>query len=236
MCEVVILTVMPELTRTEFDRLLLYTSPEKQKRIKRFHFYRDARNALLGDILARTEICRVTGMRNEQLEFSTNEYGKPFLASLINDGPETDTQIHYNISHTGHYIACAVADRPVGIDIESIKSADLKIAERFFAPDELLYIMDGNQTQRFFEIWTKKESRIKWEGKGLSKSLTSFSVLDCAELKKLAYYETFRNNEAICHVCICDNDKPSIKVIDTCELQKQLMLLTPANPHFPDRV
>jgi 4'-phosphopantetheinyl transferase len=217
MCEVVILTASPELAQTEFDRLLLLVAPEKQKRIKRFHFYRDARNALLGDILARTEICRATGLKNEQLDFSTNEYGKPFLNHLTPDGSAADPRIHFNISHTGNYIACAVADRSVGIDIESIKSVDLNIAERFFAPDEIEYVMDNNQAQRFFEVWTKKESRIKWEGKGLSKSLESFSVFDSEELEKLSYYEIFRNNEAICHVCLCDNEEPSVKMINTEE-------------------
>lgn len=225
MCEVVILTVIPELAQTEFDKLLQVVAPEKQIRIKRFHFYRDARNTLLGDVLARTEICRVAGLNNKQLEFSTNEYGKPFLTHLSNDGFVNNPQIHYNISHTGHYVACAIADRPVGIDIESINPVDLKIAERFFAPDETEYIMDSAQTQRFFEIWTKKESRIKWEGKGLSKPLTSFSVFDLAELEKLTYHELFRNEEAICHACICDNNKPNVKLIDTNGLQQQLKWL-----------
>ena len=225
MCEVIILTVIPELEQTEFDKLLLLICPEKQKRIKRFHFYRDARNALLGDIIVRTEICRITGLNNKQLEFSTNKYGKPYLANLTKEGTGTYPPIDFNISHTGHYIACAVADKPVGIDIESINPVDLKIAERFFAPDELTYINDGPQTERFFEIWTKKESRIKWEGKGLSIPLPSFSVFDLKEMDKPAYYETFHNDEVICHICLCDNDKPSVKTIDTSGLQQQLKWL-----------
>ena len=53
-----------------------------------------------------------------------NAYGKPFLINAV--------EIHYNISHSGSYAACVVADLPVGIDIEQIKSADITIAEHFF--------------------------------------------------------------------------------------------------------
>jgi len=71
-------------------------------------------------------------------------------------------------------------DQPVGIDIEHIKQIEIKIAKRFFAPDELVYVVSADDSllaQRFYEIWTKKESRIKWEGRGLSKSLPGFSCL-----------------------------------------------------------
>ena len=133
MFEIVILTIIPELRQDEFNSLLLLASPEKQERIRRFHFFRDAQNCLLGDVLARIEICRATKLSNNQLEFSVNAYGKPLLTN--------GSHIHFNISHAGHYVACAVADEPVGIDIEIINLADLKIAERFFTQDEMAYIM-----------------------------------------------------------------------------------------------
>ena len=221
MCEVVILIVMPDLTQTEFGALLQVIHPEKQNRINKFRFYRDAQNGLLGDVLARLEICRVTGLSNEELIFSTYEYGKPFLTN--------NPDIHHNISHSGHYVACAVAYAPVGIDIETIKNVDLKIAERFFAADETSYISNGPQAERFFEIWTKKESRIKMEGKGLSKPLESFSVLDSADAGNIAYREVFRSDEAICHVCLCGGENPSVRVIDTQELLRQSKLLVAGN-------
>lgn len=110
MFKIVILTVIPELTLNMFDTLLILVSTEKQERIKKFHFFRDARNCLLGDVLSRVEICRALGVSNKQLRFSVNAYGKPFLTN--------DSNVHFNISHAGHYVACVVADELVGIDIE----------------------------------------------------------------------------------------------------------------------
>lgn len=142
--------------------------------------FRDARNCLLGDILARVEICRFTNLSKKQIEFSVNEYGKPFVAG--------NSPIQFNISHAGNYIACVIANEPVGVDIEIIKTADMQIAKRFFTPEETAYIMDGHTNIRFYEVWTKKESRIKWEGKGLHKPLPSFSVFESNIQKQLIYH------------------------------------------------
>lgn len=207
MFEIVILIAIPELMQNDFDALSHLVSLEKQERIKRFHFFQDARNCLLGDILTRIEISRATGLNNRGLEFSANAYGKPFLVGA--------PHIHFNISHTGCYVACVVADEPVGIDIELVKSIDIQIAERFFTPDETIYITQSDHIRCFYEVWTKKESRIKYEGKGLYKPLTSFSVFEVNESEQVTYHEVFRNDEVICHVCSKKRDMPSVRVIDT---------------------
>ena len=209
MSEVIILHATPIFTKNEFNTLMQLVTPEKQERINRFHFYNDECNTLLGDVLARVEICRLTGLSNKHQEFSVNAYGKPILLS--------NPRIHFNISHSGNYVVCAIGDKPLGIDIEVIKPIDLKIANRFFSADEIEYIFnsqDDFMTNRFYEIWTKKECRIKWEGKGLSIPLPSFSVLNAEEANVISYHMVFNNDEAICHLCSCNNDVPKIKIID----------------------
>jgi len=208
MFEAVVLIVTPELTQNEFDALLPLVSQEKQDRIKKFRCFQDAQNCLLGDILARVEICRATGLNCRQIDFSLNPYGKPFLTN--------SPHIHFNTSHAGHYIACAVANTPVGIDIELMRPIDLKIAQRFFATDEIKYVMDSDQLDRFYEIWTKKESYVKFDGQGLYKPLFSFSIFDPAE--RLFYHKIFENEEAICHACSTTQDKPFVRVMDTAML------------------
>ncbi|MDR2192686.1 MAG: 4'-phosphopantetheinyl transferase superfamily protein, partial [Endomicrobium sp.] len=111
------------------------------------------------------------------------------------------------------FIACVVSDYPVGIDIELIKIPNLKIEERFFARDEIDYINNGKQTQRFYEVWTKKESYIKYESKGLTITLPSFSVFD--QSTKISFHRVFHNDESICHVCSSIQEEPSVRVIDT---------------------
>lgn len=210
MLEVIILDVTPELTQDEFDALLRLVSSEKRERIEHFHFKRDAQNCLLGDVLARIKLCNATGLTNRQLEFNANEYGKPFLLNL--------PRVHYNVSHAGHYVACAIAEESVGIDIEIIKLPDLKIAERFFSWDEFEYIICKQQAQRFYEVWTMKESYIKREGRGLSIPLPSFSVFD--QSIPAVYHQVYKNNEAVCHVCYGKQEKPSVRFMDTAEFMR----------------
>lgn len=214
MFEVVFLTISPEPIHDEFNEMLSLVSPEKRERIKKFHFFEDARNCLMGDVLSRIEICRVTGLKNRQLEFSVNDFGKPFLV--------TNQNVHFNISHAGHYIACVVADRAVGIDVEVIKPIDLKIAERFFASDETIYIMSGEKVLRFYEVWTKKESHIKWDGKGLHKSLASFSVFDTNKHNQPTYHKILQSDEVICHCCSLEKETPSIRFTDTASFMRSI--------------
>ena len=51
-----------------------------------------------------------------------------------------DTDIHFNISHSGCYVIAAVSDEDIGIDIQKIKSDKHRIAEKNFLPSECAYI------------------------------------------------------------------------------------------------
>jgi 4'-phosphopantetheinyl transferase len=194
----------------ECDFLFSFVSLEKRERLKRFSFFGAAHGSLLGDVLARVELCRITGLSNCELEFAVNSSGKPFLVNNF--------RVHYNISHAGNYVACVVGDVPVGIDIELVKSIGVKIVERFFVSDEQTYVLSSQGEvcdERFFEVWTKKESRIKCEGKGLFESLSSFSVLNSIEPPRVFYHCIYNNDRIIGHVCSSKKEAPIVRVIDT---------------------
>lgn len=160
-----------DFIKTKFSKLLIYISEEKQERIKRFHKFEDACRSLIGDVLIRYIICKNLNLKNEKLVFRKNEYGKPFLFGSSN--------IHFNVSHSGEWVVCAIHSLPVGIDIELIQPIDFSIAERFFLKDEYKDLMiksDFIKLSYFYELWTLKESYIKAVGKGLSINLNSFSI------------------------------------------------------------
>ena len=175
--EVSICLQSPMLTSDQFDILMCATSDRQRSRINKFRCFKDACNVLVGDIIVRQRICEKTHLHNKDLSFTTNEYGKPMTAG--------DLRVHLSISHTDGHVAVAIGDEPVGIDIERLKPVDLAVIERFFASDERRYIMlhpPNLQLRAFYEIWTKKEAYLKWDGRGLSRSLAAFNVLDCAEV------------------------------------------------------
>lgn len=115
--------------------------------------------------------CGGTGLANSQIRFHYNSYGKPELAS--------EQRLCFNISHSGEWIACAVHDTEVGIDVEQIKPIDLSVARRFFSAEEYELLENKppeGRLEMFYDLWTLKESYVKLRGQGLSIPLDSFSV------------------------------------------------------------
>ena len=72
---------------------------------------------------------------------------------------------------------CLIASAPVGIDIEQIRGCRQEaIARRFFHPLEQAWLTQ--HPQAFFQIWTAKESVVKWSGTGIGEDFARFSVVD----------------------------------------------------------
>ena len=105
--------------------------------------------------------------------FVHNAYGKPAIAQ---------SDLRFNLSHShgmALYAFCRHAE--VGCDIErrDPKFAAEQIPERFFSPDEVRALRSlplNEQTEAFFNCWTRKEAYIKAVGHGLSIALDSFDV------------------------------------------------------------
>lgn len=157
--------------RQQIERLKPFVSSEKRAAAERFRFLIDARRTLLGEVLVRQTIHDMYDMPMDQIVFETEGNGKPVVRQL--------PSFHFNLSHSGDWVVCAVDDAPVGIDIEEIKPIDLAIAKRFFSADEyqdLLSQPAERQEAYFFHLWSMKEAFIKLTGKGLSYGLSSFTA------------------------------------------------------------
>lgn len=113
----------------------------------------------------------------EAVTYEINAFGKPALAENTTTG-----NIQFNLSHSGERALVAVVrDRPIGVDVEGIKplTDHLKIAERYFSPDEMgaLKIMDPSKShEAFIQLWAGKEAYIKARGEGFSTPLDQFSL------------------------------------------------------------
>lgn len=100
------------------------------------------------------------------------EHGKPFFPAY--------PDFHFNLSHSGTKVICAVADRSVGCDVEKVTAAKERLAERFFSADEYAALLSQPAGEArcifFYRLWTLKESFIKTTGHGLSLPLNAFTV------------------------------------------------------------
>lgn len=147
-------------------------SKERQERVHRFVHKKDAVRSLIAELIVRIVIWEELRIPNANISFHKEEYGKPYLVGY--------PQFHYNLSHSGSWIVCAVDGATVGIDIERAAPIDLQIAQQYFTAEENAYIYasgtEEQQHERFYDVWSLKESYLKAVGKGLSIPLRSFSA------------------------------------------------------------
>ena len=81
-------------------------------------------------------------------------------------------ELYVSISHSGDWIAAAISNVPIGIDIETFsKQRDfIAIASHVFSAAEISYLKSCNAQelkQNFYLYWTLKESAAKQYGLGL---------------------------------------------------------------------
>jgi len=118
--------------------------------------------------LLRKVLGRYTNVAPAAVEFLYADKGKPYL-------PQGD--IHFSLSHSGHWALLAVAKTElIGVDIEELKPARdlLGIAENYYHPKEFAYLRtlkEEAQHAYFYRLWTLKEAFLKAIGAGISAGL-----------------------------------------------------------------
>lgn len=134
------------------------------------------------------------------ISYRYSEHGKPEI---------TDFPKHFNLSHSGDYVVCAVSDREVGVDIQKWVPFQERTAERFFAPEEwkLLQSLPAKQhMEMFYRLWTRKEAYGKYTGLGLQSAVSEnlSGDAECAG-KQIRFLEMQLDEEYSIAVCEGEN-------------------------------
>ena len=150
------------------EALIPRLPPERQQRIARLRRREDqCLSAAAGLLLERA--LDDAGVPAGQRALRLGEQGKPYLA-----GRE---DVFFNLSHAGRIAVCLLSGHENGCDVETERHADLRVAERFFAPDEARLLRGAPEEVReelFFRLWTLKESFSKTLGAGLQVGFDRF--------------------------------------------------------------
>ena len=95
--------------------------------------------------LAAEMLADAVGSAPEDIFFYRGENGKPL----------TNLSLHFNCSHSGGFVVCAVGEREVGVDLEQIRPVHPRL-ERALTAAERQWLTSLPQAERdegFFRLW-----------------------------------------------------------------------------------
>lgn len=146
------------------------------ERAERYYHIEDKSRYMTGKVVCKVLIGHYLGISADKVQFQTDHYGKPHLLQMCHE-----EEIYFNISHSGAWIFLAFSlESKVGIDVEERKELTnyQRIARTVFSSEEYEFLLESDDIDVFYDIWTAKEAYIKWIGQGLSYDLKSFSVVE----------------------------------------------------------
>ena len=137
--------------------------------------------------LLRRAIKKVFGGTDYTVKY--NENGKPFTDKCF-----------VSLSHSGGFVACALSDKNIGLDIEVLKNIKRRDVYIFFTDREKNYVNENPRllSQRFLEIWTKKEAAVKF----YSSRLCNCADIDTFNLPKTLSVLTKWQDNLVISVCV----------------------------------
>lgn len=145
-----------------YEKLYHAAGSARKAKADKLRFTEDKLRCLAAEALLRHAI-NEQGIRDYSI--MTDEKGKPYLEGL---------PVHFNLSHSGNFVLCALSTAPVGCDIQETKNADLRLVRRYFAPEEIKQLESTppeHQTALFCRLWVLKESLGKALGCGLNETV-----------------------------------------------------------------
>jgi len=172
-------------TREQWLAATRCITTKELERIHRFVFQRDAKSALVGQLLIRFILSKAFPQSSSSFVVERTPYGRPQIIS----NPSFD----FNLSHQYQLVCIAgTFDGRVGCDTmeyrvnaprrDSIEST-ANLLQREFTPTEYDFIVrtSSDETvrfQHFHRIWSLKESYVKWLGQGVGYPLAqlNFSI------------------------------------------------------------
>ncbi|MEX6687944.1 4'-phosphopantetheinyl transferase superfamily protein [Danxiaibacter flavus] len=133
-----------------------------KEKITRFKRWEDAHACLLGNYLLLNALYKA-GLRYTLEDLKYDDNYRPFLCENFD----------FNISHSGNAVVCAsTCYGRIGVDIEVKKHLDISNFKDQFSSAEWEALMNEiHPCTQFYNHWTRKESVLKADGRGLSYSL-----------------------------------------------------------------
>lgn len=152
----------------------------ERERQRRFSRAPDRRSFLTGHVLLRRMLAArlrrppaTLRLYRELCPLCGGPHGRPAL-----DAPGAG--LHYSLSRTAELVLVAIADAPVGVDVEALpEAATVTEVVRALHPQEREEILTAHPTERpqvFARLWTRKEAYLKGVGSGIAVELDAVNL------------------------------------------------------------
>lgn len=147
-----------------------FITERDRDRIKCIKNERDKVNLVMGKALLHYGLNKYFNVKKD-LDFCFNEFGKPYFKSH---------DIHFNISHSKDFVACAFSKTKVGVDIEWQGGKHERLIRFMHEEEQSEYwnISEKYRQKYFYDLWCLKESYLKYLGIGIGSGLDTFSIYD----------------------------------------------------------
>lgn len=158
-----------QVTEEFIIRALPFLPENRRTRALRYRKIIDRWNCVITYLMLQYGLRECFGITSFELEFG--EHGKPYL-------PEYP-DVHFNISHCDAGCAVAVADCPVGVDIQDVRPFSWDIARQVCCERELAELIESvDQEKLFTKMWAMKESWVKMVGAGIACGMQAVDTIN----------------------------------------------------------
>lgn len=162
MYKIYVITDVEHIDFSKLDPFVQYLPQEKRAMALRFRRSVDRKNCMLSHFILQYALYKNYGIHSFTLSNGVN--GKPYLSDY--------SHIHFNISHCDYGCICAIADSPIGIDMQDIRPFSWSVANHCCSEKEKQLLRESaDLAAEFTKIWTMKESYLKMTGTGITVDL-----------------------------------------------------------------
>ncbi len=177
------------ITDFDLDAALANISEQRREQALRFKFDQGRRLCVLAYLLLKQGLRELYGITDNPI-FEYNEHGKPAIIG--------HPEIFFNLSHCKEAVVCAISNRPIGIDVESIREYKECLVHYTMNEAEIKEIeAASNPAAAFIRLWTMKEAALKLIGTGISDNLKT--VLTCHSELHYSTHTTPHYIYTVCH-------------------------------------
>ena len=135
----------------DLEAALKEISEQRREQALKFKFELGQRLCVLAYQLLKQGLREEYGI-TENPFFEYNEHGKPSIVG--------HPEICFNLSHCKEAVVCAVSDKPVGIDVESIREYRDSLVHYTMNDEEIQEIESSEHpASAFIRLWTMKSLR-----------------------------------------------------------------------------